>query len=414
MEITSSYTSSTGVTNNTEKATEPTSKTIEASDYSDEPAAFVSGVGEATIRTQAAAEAIKTVGPIDVTQILINLTKEYTDISDIFVRTSPPYISYRRHGRWNNISDDTFKQPVTEWFVQFSDAHADKTHYIGDIRTRASLIKFSGKSLTDERGAVLRLLPTEVRSLEEIGFLEERMGLHPGGDLTVFTNMIYKKSGLILVTGRTGVGKSTTLSAAIEHVNENERKHILTLEAPVEYLYQHKNSVITQIEVPSQEESFYVGVRHALRRSPDIIVIGEINDSDTAFESLRAVETGHLVVATLHTANSIETIKRLISLISADRLGWCLQVLSEGLLGIISQNLHFGAGGKATFLYDMLVVDDHMRSLIKENDTIGVKNAMFDFRAYPGHSRPASFIYETLVQAKVIEKEKAPSTSLKK
>ncbi len=178
------------------------------------------------------------------------------------------------------------------------------------------------------RCAVLRPLAEVTASMLELGLPSERL-----------QNWFSRNHGLILFTGATGSGKSTSLASGLTWVNNNFKKHIITIEDPVEYLIESKQSLISQRQVGSDTNSFYDGLRSSLRQSPDIIFVGEIRDYETAKAALHACETGHLVVSTMHSSNVAETVQRLLTLFPADEREGVLHVLSHQLLGIISQKL---------------------------------------------------------------------------
>lgn len=162
----------------------------------------------------------------------------------------------------------------------------------------------------------------------------EQLGM-PG----VLKELCQKTQGLILVTGPTGSGKSTTLAAMIDYINENQSKHIITLEDPIEYLHKHKRSIVNQREIGSDTKSFANGLRAALRQDPDIILVGEMRDLETISTAITAAETGHLVMATLHTSSALTTIDRIIDVFPPHQQGQIRIQLANVLQGIISQRL---------------------------------------------------------------------------
>ncbi|MBI3082233.1 MAG: PilT/PilU family type 4a pilus ATPase, partial [Gemmatimonadetes bacterium] len=155
----------------------------------------------------------------------------------------------------------------------------------------------------------------------------------------VLAEMSDAERGMVLVTGVTGSGKSTTLAAMLNHVNQNKKKHILTLEDPIEFLHRHQQSSITQREVGADTKSFATGLRAALREDPDIILVGEMRDTETIDIALKAAETGHLVFSTLHTQSAVKTISRVIAVFPPHEQEMVRVRLSESLVGVISQRL---------------------------------------------------------------------------
>jgi twitching motility protein PilT len=175
--------------------------------------------------------------------------------------------------------------------------------------------------------AVFRLIPTEIMSLESLGVPE------------VVKRFGHIRSGLILVTGPTGSGKSTTLAALLDYINTNFRRHIITIEEPIEFVHRNKKSIITQREVPIQTPSFSDGLRAALREDADIVLVGEMRDLETISLALTAAETGLLVFGTLHTNNARKTIDRIIDVFPADQQSQVRTMLAASLRGVLAQLL---------------------------------------------------------------------------
>lgn len=155
----------------------------------------------------------------------------------------------------------------------------------------------------------------------------------------VLTKIVNASHGLILVTGPTGSGKSTTLASMVDYINETQSKHIITLEDPIEYIHYHKNSVIQQREVGRDTNSFANGLRASLRQDPDIILVGELRDLDSISTAITAAETGHLVLATLHTSNAVATVERIVDVFPADQQGKIRLQFANVFVGAISQRL---------------------------------------------------------------------------
>jgi pilus retraction protein PilT len=176
-----------------------------------------------------------------------------------------------------------------------------------------------------------------------------------------------RKRGLVLVTGIAGSGKSTTLAGLIQYMNENVERHIVTLEDPIELLFHEQLCVISQREVGIDLKSFHDGLRHALRQSPDVILIGEMRDADTVTAALDATETGHLVLSTLHTVNAPQTIERILSFYNSEMHDQVRHRLADNLAGVLSQRLLPRAGAKGMVpAFEMLLSTPHVRDLIAE------------------------------------------------
>ncbi len=177
-------------------------------------------------------------------------------------------------------------------------------------------------------GAVLRPIKTQVPAIEALGL-----------PANLLASWVVRPNGLVLVTGPTGAGKSTTLAACLEWLNQNYHRHIVTIEDPIEYLFTPAKSLFTQREVGSDTTTFAEGLRRSLRQSPDVILLGEIRDSESAITALQAAETGHLVLATLHSSNVLDSFERLSRLFPADEREGVLQLLSQQLIGLLCQKL---------------------------------------------------------------------------
>lgn len=174
--------------------------------------------------------------------------------------------------------------------------------------------------------------------------------------------------GIVLVTGPTGSGKSTTLAAIIDYINEKSSKHILTLEDPIEYLHSHKNSIINQREIGQDSKSFSIALRAALRQDPDVILVGEMRDLDTIQTAITAAETGHLVLATLHTSGAAQTVDRIIDVFPAENQQQIRVQLANTLVGIISQRLLPTADGEGRIAALEILVSNHaVANLIRSN-----------------------------------------------
>jgi len=188
-----------------------------------------------------------------------------------------------------------------------------------------------------QRGSValsLRAIPMHIQQVEDLNLP------------LILKDLALRPRGLLLVTGTAGSGKSTTLAAMLEHINENSSQHIITIEDPIEFLFKDKKSIISQRELGSDTESFTSALRHILRQDPDVILIGEIRDKATIDTALKAADTGHLVMSTLHTLNATETINRIISFYPPHQHQHVRVLLSATLVGVISQRLLPKADGR--------------------------------------------------------------------
>ena len=207
-------------------------------------------------------------------------------------------------------------------------------------------------------GAAFRLIPLSIRSISELG-------LPP-----VVEALADKQRGLVLVTGPTGCGKSTTLAAIIDRINSTRSEHVITIEDPIEYLHTHNHSVVNQREVAADTKSFTRALKHVLRQDPDVILIGEMRDLETVGAALTAAETGHLVFATLHTQDASQTVDRIIDVFPPHQQAQVRVQLSGALMGIVSQQLLPTADGSSRAVAcEIMVPTPAIRNLIREGKT---------------------------------------------
>ena len=218
--------------------------------------------------------------------------------------------------------------------------------------------------------AVFRVIPSVVQSLTSLNAPP------------LFASLSEKPRGLILVTGPTGSGKSTTLAAMIDHINCQQSAHILTVEDPIEFVYHSQKSLINQREVHRDTQSFSQALRSALREDPDIILVGEMRDLDTIRLALTAAETGHLVFATLHTSSAAKSIDRIIDVFPAAEKDLIRAMLSESLQAVISQTLLKKVGGGRVAAHEIMLATTAIRNLIREGKVAQMYSAIQTGRQY--------------------------------
>jgi twitching motility protein PilT len=272
----------------------------------------------------------------------------------------------------------------------------DFAHAIPDVsRFRANLFR-------DRRGpgAVFRAIPFEIRSPEELGLPKQVLEL------------CHLTKGLVLVTGPTGSGKSTTLAALIDYINQNRSDHIITIEDPIEFVHENKKCLVNQREVHSHTDSFKDALRAALREDPDIVLVGEMRDLETIAIAVETAETGHLVFGTLHTTTAPSTIDRIIDQFPADRQSQIRQMLSTSLRAVISQTLCRRIGGGRVAAYEILYSTPAVANLIREAKTFQIYSVIQTNRGVGMMTLNDSLI--ELVRNRVVDPNEAYLLSINK
>jgi twitching motility protein PilT len=305
----------------------------------------------------------------DFSEVLLTVMER--NASDLHLTAgSPPMI--RQHGKlhaldypaltpqqtrevvYSILTNDQRQRLETDWQIDLAYSIPGKARYrVNVFFQRASL------------SAAFRLIPSEMPALRDLG-------LPPV--LREFTN---KPRGFVLVTGPTGSGKSTTLAAMLDSINDERHEHILTIEDPIEFLHKHKKCIVNQRELGADAQSFALGLKAALRQDPDVILVGEMRDLETISTALTAAETGHLVFATLHTQDTAQTVDRIVDVFPPDQQQQVRVQLSVSLQGIVTQQLIPSADGTGRVVAtEVLVPTPAVRNLIREGKTHQIYSAL--------------------------------------
>ena len=244
------------------------------------------------------------------------------------------------------ISSEEFKKFTDNQELDFAYENEDKTRFRGNAFVQRGRV-----------GVVLRLIENRIKTLDELNIPD------------ILMDFARKKQGFFLVVGPVGQGKSTTLAAMIELINQERTEHIITIERPIEYVYEQKNSIIDQREVPTDTKSFEAGLIGTFRQDVDVILVGEMRGKDTIQAAVTAAETGHLVFSTLHTNNASQTIDRIIDSFPAEQQNQIRMQLASSLIGIFSQRLIPRISGGLIPAYELLINNNAVANLIREERT---------------------------------------------
>jgi twitching motility protein PilT len=244
---------------------------------------------------------------------------------------------------------------------EFTDRH--DTDFAYEI---ADLARFRSNVFADRQGpgAVFRVIPSKILTAEQLG-------LSPA-----ILQLCMLNKGLVLVTGPTGSGKSTTLCAMIDHINRHRQDHIITIEDPIEFVHPNQKCLINQREVHTHTDSFKAALRAAMREDPDIVLVGELRDLETVAIAIETAETGHLVFGTLHTTTAASTVDRIVDQFPSDRQEQIRIMLSESLRGVIAQNLCRKIGGGRIAALEVLIATSAVSNLIREGKTFQIPSMM--------------------------------------
>lgn len=301
---------------------------------------------------------------------LFNMMKEQ-GASDLHLSAGNPPI-FRQRGEmvrlnFKALGHDELKAILFEILSEKQQAHFNETKDLDFAYEVPGLARFRGNIMMQYRGiaAVFRIIPTKILSADELGLPE---------GVRRMTNF---KKGMVLVTGPTGSGKSTTLAGMIDLINSSRKEHILTFEDPLEFIHENKMSLMNQRQIGEHTESFASALRAALREDPDVILVGEMRDLTTIQLAMSAAETGHLVFGTLHTSTAAKTVDRIIDVFPTDQQEQVRAMLSESLKGVICQQLLKTADGKGRVAaLEIMLGTPAIANLIREGKTFQIPSIM--------------------------------------
>jgi twitching motility protein PilT len=270
------------------------------------------------------------------------------------------------HDAAGPLTSDMIMRLLSEIMASVNKAEFEARHDTDFAYEIAGLARFRANVFMDRQGvgAVFRVIPSDILTAEQLGLSPHVL------------NLCALKKGLVLVTGPTGSGKSTTLSAMIDHVNKTRADHIITIEDPIEFVHPNQKCLINQREVHNHTRSFKDALRAALREDPDVILVGELRDLETIAIAIETAETGHLVFGTLHTTTAASTVDRVIDQFPSDRQAQIRVMLSESLRGVIAQTLCRKVGGGRAAALEVLIINSAISNLIREGKTFQIPSMM--------------------------------------
>lgn len=327
--------------------------------------------------------------------------------SDLHLRVGLPP-TYRTHGE---LKPSEAERPMTrediESMLLAIMPERNREEYLESSDTDfayeiVGVARFRANALRDRHGpaAVFRVIPTEILTVDDLKLSAE------------VQKLCYLTKGLVVITGPTGSGKSTTLAAMVDLINRTRRDHILTIEDPIEFVHPNKQCIVTQRQVGSHTQSFKRALRAALREDPDIVLIGEMRDLETVEIAIETAETGHLVFGTLHTTTATSTVDRIIDQFPTDRQDQIRVMLSESLKGVIAQVLLKKIGGGRAAAREILITNDAVSNLIREGKTFQLPSIIQTQKKLGMMTLNDALIQ--LVEQKVVEPEEAYVKSVDK
>ncbi|MBM4397176.1 MAG: type IV pilus twitching motility protein PilT [Deltaproteobacteria bacterium] len=328
------------------------------------------------------------------------------EASDLHVTVdSPPYL--RVHGELEPVAMPALTDAQNRAMFEeiMGDRQKDELrdrHQVDFVYELPGKARFRANVFRQKNGtcAVFRVIPSRIRTAEELGLPEAILGL------------CRLKKGLVVVTGPTGSGKSTTLAAMIDHINASRKEHILTIEDPIEFVHPNRNCLITQRQIGENVKSFSDSLRAALREDPDIILVGEMRDLETISQAITAAETGHLVFGTLHTSSAAKTVDRIVDAFPTDQQEQIRVMLSESLKGVVAQVLLKRADKGRVAAYEILLGTPALAALIREGKTFQIPSLIQTQRAAGMCLMDQSLL--DLVKQKIVRPEDAAEYAVDK
>jgi twitching motility protein PilT len=306
------------------------------------------------------------------------------------------------HESHPTIGAEAMKQLLTSIMPQKNREEFERRNDTDFAYELADLARFRANIFRDRKGmgAVFRVIPNKILSAEDLGLSQ------------AILKLCHLNKGLVLVTGPTGSGKSTTLCAMIDYINRNRPDHIITIEDPIEFVHENKKCLMNQREVHNHTASFKDALRAALREDPDIVLVGEMRDLETVAIAIETAETGHLVFGTLHTTTAASTVDRIIDQFPPDRQTQIRIMLSESLRGVISQTLLKKKGGGRVAALEVLIVNPAISNLIREGKTFQIPSMMQTNRANGNVMLNDALL--DLVSKKIVEPDEAYAKAVDK
>jgi twitching motility protein PilT len=344
-------------------------------------------------------------GPVDLDQLLQRAVE--LGASDVHLKIGRPP-TLRIDGELSPLEDVPFLQPeglqaVLQQICARAPARLERFIETGDLDmayTTAGRMRFRVNAFCQrgDTSFALRLIPSRVPTIAQLG-------LPPGVD-----RLTTEAHGLVVVTGPTGAGKSTTLAAMVDKINQSRQAHIVTIEDPIEFLHGDRSSIVNQREVGLDTESFRHGLRQALRQDPDVILIGELRDSESTETALQAAESGHLVLTSLHTIDAAETIGRMVEFFPATQQGPVRSILAGVLRGVISQRLLPRIDGGRVAAVEVMVTNARIAELMRDNRTDQITEAIADGKFFQMQTFSQALI--ELVVTGVVDREMAANVAI--